>query len=108
MFDDFASRVENIDDVDIDFVIGGSGPPLLMLHGYPQTRALWARVAPQLADRFTVVCADLRGYGASAKPPAEADSANYSFRALASDQLGLMRPIGTGISCNSRRRFRSG
>jgi haloacetate dehalogenase len=94
MFEGFERRVENIDGIDIAFVIGGSGPPVLMLHGYPQTHALWARVAPQLAQNFTVVCADLRGYGASSKPPAEPDSANYSFRALASDQVGLMRRLG--------------
>jgi haloacetate dehalogenase len=94
MFEGFEHRREAIDGVEIAFSIGGSGPPLLMLHGYPQTRALWAKVAPRLADRFTVICADLRGYGDSAKPPGEADSANYSFRAMASDQAGLMRRLG--------------
>ena len=63
MFEGFQHRSEIVDGVEIAFSMGGSGPPVLLLHGYPQTRALWARVAPLLADRFTLVCADLRGYG---------------------------------------------
>lgn len=82
--------------VEIAFTIGGSGPPVLMLHGFPQNRFLWARVAPALAEHFTVVCADLRGYGDSAKPAGDAGNANYSFRALAADQLGLMQVLGFG------------
>ena len=57
---------------------GGSGPPLLLLHGNPQTHAIWHAVAPALAKRFTVVCPDLRGYGESSKPPTTADHAPYS------------------------------
>ena len=74
--------------------IGGSGPPLLLLHGFPQTHAMWHRVAPALADRYTVVCADLRGYGDSSKPPTDAKHAPYSKRAMAADQVGLMRALG--------------
>lgn len=73
---------------------GGSGPPLLLLHGYPQTSAMWRHVAPALARRFTVVCPDLRGYGASSKPPAGADYVNYSKREMARDQVEVMQALG--------------
>jgi haloacetate dehalogenase len=72
----------------------GGGPPVLLLHGYPQTLAMWHRVAPALAERFTVVLADLRGYGDSDKPPSTPDHAPYSKRAMAADQLGLMHALG--------------
>ncbi len=74
--------------------IGGEGPPLLLLHGNPQTHLMWHRVAPALARRFTVVCADLRGYGFSSKPPISADHAAYAKRAMAADMLELMRGLG--------------
>lgn len=74
--------------------IGGSGPPLLLLHGYPQTHAMWHKVAPRLAREFTVVAADLRGYGDSARPPAGADHAGYSKRAMAGDLAALMAQLG--------------
>lgn len=74
--------------------IGGSGPPLLMLHGFPQTHAMWHRVAPALAARYTVVCADLRGYGDSSKPPTDARHAPYSKRAMAADMVAVMRSLG--------------
>ncbi|MGL4497317.1 MAG: alpha/beta fold hydrolase [Beijerinckiaceae bacterium] len=73
---------------------GGSGPPLLLLHGYPQTHAMWHRIAPRLAERFSVVCADLRGYGRSGKPPSAADHAPYSKRAMAADMAALMSALG--------------
>ena len=73
---------------------GGSGPPLLLLHGYPQTHALWHRVAPRLAERFTVVAADLRGYGDSGKPATAADHAPYSKRAMAQDMAEVMTALG--------------
>ncbi len=69
-------------------------PPLLLLHGYPQTHALWQRVAMLLADRFFLVLPDLRGYGRSAQPPGAADHANYAKRAMAADVVGLMRSLG--------------
>ncbi len=94
MFDSFERRVIDVDGTGIACVVGGSGPPLLMLHGFPQTRAMWARVAPELARRFTVVCADLRGYGDSAKPRSLPDRSNYSFRTFAADQAGLMKRLG--------------
>jgi haloacetate dehalogenase len=74
--------------------VGGTGPALLLLHGYPQTRALWHKIAPRLARRFTVVASDLRGYGDSGKPPTTADHAPYSKRAMAADQVALMKALG--------------
>jgi len=74
--------------------IGGAGPPLLLLHGNPQTHAMWHAVAPRLARRYTVVCPDLRGYGCSWKPPATADHAPYSKRAMAAELVALMRSLG--------------
>lgn len=74
--------------------IGGSGPPLLLLHGHPQTRAIWHRVVPDLLKHFTVVAADLRGYGDSSKPPGAADHGNYAKRVMAQDQLALMQALG--------------
>jgi haloacetate dehalogenase len=82
-------------EAEIAYDLQGEGPPVLLLHGFPQTRALWARVAPVLARRFTVVTADLRGYGASSKPDA-ADLSAYGFRAMARDQVALMAGLGFG------------
>ncbi len=73
---------------------GGEGPPLLLLHGNPQTHAMWHATAPTLARRFTVVCPDITGYGLSAKPPRSADHAAYSKREMAADLLALMRGLG--------------
>lgn len=87
----FTDDVFRNGDIDIAYSIGGNGPPLLLLHGFPQTRAMWAHVAPVLAKDHTVICADLRGYGASSKPPSVAD---YSFRNMAADQLALMKHLG--------------
>lgn len=75
-------------------MVGGAGPPALLLHGFPQNLYMWATVAPLLARKYTVVAADLRGYGASDKPRARADNSNYSFRAMAQDQVMLMRRLG--------------
>jgi haloacetate dehalogenase len=72
----------------------GSGPPLLLLHGYPQTHVIWHKIASQLTGRFTVVLTDLRGYGDSSKPDGGLRHANYSFRAMAQDQLEVMRCLG--------------
>src|SRR3712207_8162378 len=78
---------------------GGSGPPLLLLHGNPQTHAMWHRVAPDLARRFSVVCPDLRGYGGSFKPAATLDHAPYSKRAMAADMAALMSVLGHDRFC---------
>lgn len=75
---------------------GGSGPPLLLLHGNPQTHAAWHLVAPLLAGRFTVICPDLRGYGGSFKPRASSDHAAYAKRAMAGDAVELMQHFGYG------------
>src|SRR6185369_2216060 len=80
-----ASRVETKEAV-INVVSAGSGPPLLLLHGAPQTLATWHKIAPQLAANFTVVAADLRGYGDSSKPPDGVNHSGYSKRAMAQDQ----------------------
>jgi haloacetate dehalogenase len=73
---------------------GGAGPPLLLLHGFPETHLMWRHVAPRLAARFTVVCADLRGYGASGCPPSAPDHAPYTKRALARDLVAVMARLG--------------
>lgn len=73
---------------------GGSGPPLLLLHGHPQTHVMWHRVAPLLARDFTVVATDLRGYGESSKPPTTPDHEPYSKRAMARDQVRVMQRFG--------------
>jgi haloacetate dehalogenase len=78
----------------INVVHGGAGPAVLLLHGYPQTHAMWHRVAPELAEHFTVVCPDLRGYGDSAKPAGGHDHLEYSKRAMAMDQVEMMSALG--------------
>ncbi len=89
--------VPGADGVRIPATMGGSGPALLLLHGHPQTRAIWHKVAPALAARFTVVAADLRGYGDSSRPrdvDVRGDHAAYSKRAMAADMLAVMRHLG--------------
>jgi haloacetate dehalogenase len=73
---------------------GGQGPPVLLLHGIPETHRMWHRVAPQLAERFTVVATDLRGFGASGTPPSTPDHAPYSMREVARDQVEVMSALG--------------
>jgi haloacetate dehalogenase len=82
--------------VDINAVVGPKrdAPALLLLHGYPQTHAIWHKIAPGLAQRFNVVASDLRGYGDSGKPPGSADHAAYSKRAMAGDQVQVMGALG--------------
>lgn len=94
LFPGFASRRVETTGATIALACGGSGPPLLLLHGYPQTHAMWHRIAPALARRYTVVCADLRGYGDSSKPPSDASHATYSKRAMAADMVAAMRALG--------------
>ena len=94
MFEGFERvRVER-EGATIEGVRGGEGPPVLLLHGYPQTHAMWHLVAPLLAGSFTVVATDLRGYGDSSKPEDGEDHAGYSKRAMALDQVVLMRELG--------------
>ena len=78
----------------INGVVGGSGPPLLLLHGHPQTHVMWHKVAPRLAERFTLVITDLRGYGDSSQPVGLDDHSNYAKRAMAADQATLMGSLG--------------
>lgn len=94
MFEGF--RLETIDTGEATLRVryGGSGPPLLLLHGHPQTHFMWHRVAPMLAHEFTVVAPDLRGYGDSSKPPTTDDHEPYSKRAMARDQVALMEHLG--------------
>jgi haloacetate dehalogenase len=89
-------RWENVDadGVRIRAAIGGSGPPLLLLHGHPQTHLTWFKVAPELAKRFTVVATDLRGYGDSEKLPGDTLHLNYSKRTMAADQVAVMAALG--------------
>src|SRR5262249_19765057 len=79
---------------EINGVIGGKGPPVLLLHGYPQSHVAWSLVAPELAKDYTVVATDLRDYGDSSKPPAGKDHAGYSKRAMAQDQVEVMKHFG--------------
>jgi haloacetate dehalogenase len=94
MFDGFQTSMIDSGETTIRARIGGSGPPLLLLHGNPQTSAMWHKIAPRLAAQFTVVATDLRGYGESGKPPSTADHAPYSKRAMARDQVAVMRGLG--------------
>ncbi len=94
MFEGFELATIDAGEAMIRVRHGGSGPPLLLLHGNPQTHAMWHRVAPRLARDFTVVATDLRGYGDSSKPPTTPDHAPYSKRAMALDQIAVMRHLG--------------
>lgn len=78
----------------INYVAAGAGEPVLLLHGYPETHACWHRIAPELAKRYRVVCADLRGYGDSSKPVGLPDHSNYSKRAMGLDMVELMQQLG--------------
>ncbi len=94
LFPGFAQRRIRTRGATINLVVGGEGPPVLMLHGYPQTHAMWHRIAPKLARNYTVVCPDLRGYGDSSKPKGLPDHANYSKRAMAQDMVEVMARLG--------------
>ena len=94
MFETFARTRIRTSGATIAVGHGGSGPPLLLLHGYPQTHVMWHKVAPLLAKDFTVITTDLRGYGDSSKPPGGGDHAGYSKRAMAQDQIEVMSSLG--------------
>ena len=94
MFDGFALDRVDVGDAVLRVRHGGSGPPVLLLHGHPRTHATWHRVAPRLAASCTVVCPDLRGYGRSSGPPSTPDHSAYSKRAMAGDSVRLMRQLG--------------
>lgn len=95
MFEGFESFDIDVDDgIRIHGRRAGDGPPLLLLHGHPQTHVIWHRLAGRLAERYSVVATDLRGYGDSSKPAGEPDHANYSKRAMAADQIAVMAALG--------------
>jgi haloacetate dehalogenase len=94
MFEGFEQKTIKTSGADIHCVIGGSGPPVLLLHGYPQTHVMWHRVAPELARSYTVVVPDLRGYGDSSRPDGGPDHAGYSKRTMARDQIEVMASLG--------------
>lgn len=94
MFDGFELDRIDVGDVVLRVRHGGSGSPVLLLHGHPRTHTTWHRVAPALAETHTVVCPDLRGYGESSKPATTADHEPYSKRAMARDCVALMRALG--------------
>lgn len=94
MFEGFTLSRIKTGEIEVRVRHGGSGPPLLLLHGHPETHAMWGKIAPGLAAEFTVIAPDLRGYGASSKPPTTPDHEPYSKRAMARDQIALMRHFG--------------
>ena len=94
MFENFQHAQIAVSGAVINVRHGGSGPPLLLLHGFPQTHVIWHKIADRLARHFTLVMPDLRGYGDSSKPPGAADHANYSKRAMALDMVEVMQALG--------------
>ena len=95
MFEGFTHTNLTANGVGINLRYAGSGPPLLLLHGYPQTHVMWHKVAPALAERYTVVVPDMRGYGDSDKPPApDGDLSVYCKRTTANDQVEVMSKLG--------------
>lgn len=94
LFQGFEHRRIRTSGATINLVVGGDGPPVLMLHGYPQTHAMWHKLAPKLAKHYTVVCPDLRGYGDSSKPKGLPDHSNYSKRVMALDMVEVMNKLG--------------
>jgi haloacetate dehalogenase len=94
VFEGFRQTDIQVEGATIRARIGGAGPPLLLLHGYPQTHVMWHKIAPRLAQDFTVVVTDLRGYGDSSKPPSDPQHATYSKRVTAKDQVEVMAKLG--------------
>ncbi|PKB78854.1 MAG: alpha/beta hydrolase [SAR202 cluster bacterium Io17-Chloro-G9] len=94
MFEGFEQRRLEVNGTSINLMTAGDGPPLLMLHGYPQSHVMWHKIAPRLAQDFTVVTPDLRGYGDSGKPHGDPEHLNYSKRTMAQDQVEVMKQLG--------------
>ena len=93
-FEGFQSTIVDVGATTIALQWGGTGHAVLLLHGFPETHVMWHRVAPALAEDFTVVCADLRGYGASGTPPSTPDHAPYAKSAMAGDMVAVMERLG--------------
>jgi haloacetate dehalogenase len=94
VFEGFTTADIDVAGARIHLRHGGSGPPLLLLHGNPLTHVMWHKIAPRLAEKYTVVATDLRGYGDSSKPEGGGDHFAYSFRAMAQDQVAVMKKLG--------------
>src|SRR5215813_2501650 len=94
LFEGFTLETIKAGEIEVRLRHGGSGPPLLLLHGHPETHVMWHRIAPWLARDFTVIAPDLRGYGGSSRPTTTPDHEPYSKRAMARDQVALMRHFG--------------
>ncbi|MFG1889338.1 alpha/beta fold hydrolase [Micromonospora sp. NPDC049051] len=94
MFEGFTLEHIDVGEVRLRVRHGGSGPPVVLLHGHPRTHATWHRVAPLLAREHTVICPDLRGYGGSSKPPSDPGHTTYAKRAMAGDVVGLLDALG--------------
>ncbi len=99
LFEGFESQRIVTRETEINLKIAGNGPPLLLLHGYPQTHIIWHRIAPTLSETHTVVATDLRGYGDSGKPPSDYTHTAYSKRAMAADQVEVMAELGFATFC---------
>ena len=106
MFENFTTTEIKTSGARIVTVHGGKGPPLLLMHGNPFSHLSWQKFAPRLAQEFTVVATDLRGYGDSEKPPGGDDHADYSFRAMAQDQIEVMAALGSQAILRRRSRPR--
>ena len=94
MFDKFELNKIKVDQISINYRKGGSGEPILLLHGYPQTHLMWRKIAPLLSENYTIVCSDLRGYGDSDKPDSDETHSTYSKKSMAADQFNLMKKLG--------------
>jgi haloacetate dehalogenase len=94
MFPGFTTQKIQLAHVALHTRIGGNGPPLLLLHGYPQTHVMWHKIAPALAQHYTVICPDMRGYGDSDAPPSDAEHLPYAKRTVAQDLVALMAQLG--------------
>lgn len=94
LLENFQTATINTGEAEIYVCYGGAGPPLLLLHGHPQTHVMWHLLAPRLAKDYTVIMPDLRGYGDSSKPASSPDHSTYSKRAMARDQVAVMKQLG--------------
>src|SRR5919206_21067 len=107
MFPGFTTGPVRANGTTVHVCRGGAGPPVLLLHGYPQTHVMWHRVAPVLAERFTVICPDLRGYGDSDQPPGGPDHEGYSKRTMAPEAVAeyarCFTPAAVHASCEDYR-----